>query len=131
MSRYICCETGEKPAKPGFYVVDIVGVRSMFDNYLEFDGQEWVGLKELQAENEGGAVRWIEGAVPRATRPATPNVFRKSPAADEDWRDRYSYYKAGTDALCGVCGSNVAIGIEPRFNCTRCEGCRDVPPVHS
>jgi len=48
---------------------------------------------------------------------------------ERDWRDNFQFYRALPGTKCGVCGSDQAIGLEPRFGYARCEACKDVPPT--
>lgn len=77
MSQYLSCDSDQKPTERGFYPVDIVGVRSMFPEYLEFDGNDWVGLDDLKSANDGREIRWDSSDTPHAERPQVTNPFIK------------------------------------------------------
>ena len=78
MSKYTPCSSILRPLIPGFYPVNIVGVRSTFPEYLEFNGTAWVGLEELTRENDGREIQWSSWDLPLLLRPAVVNPFRNT-----------------------------------------------------
>jgi len=73
--RYLSCEGNTNPDGPGFYCVSSTTCRSATPDFLEFDGQSWLGLAEFKEENGDGEVRWLEGSKPLPAKPAFFNPF--------------------------------------------------------
>lgn len=64
MSKYINCESEIKPQEKGFYGVYIQNIRPAVQQYLEFNGKEWVNLESVKLENESNGIYWSEGEKP-------------------------------------------------------------------
>ena len=77
MNQYIDCASNRKPEKAGFYEVYIENVRPNLPIYLEFNGENWVGLEQLKKENESTGVYWSEGDEPLEKEPVYLNPFTK------------------------------------------------------
>lgn len=75
VGRLISCDAEAKPSEAGFYTATIVGTRSALPEYIEFDGENWVGLDALKAANQADYVYWAMGEQPLKSLPPVVNPF--------------------------------------------------------
>jgi hypothetical protein len=75
MSQYINCENGILPVKAGFYSIYIERVRTALPQYVEFNGNSWVGLESIKEIFDSNAIYWSEGEEPLNKHPELPKLF--------------------------------------------------------